>query len=392
MTSRFLPSCLPRLFGLLALSALSAVWLTPASVHAEETTKAKSKTTKTAVKAKDKAKTKTRNKTKPKASAADPDGEFANFSQWKEVNAFIDDMVNRDGFDRDALKAVFSKARYLDTAIRLIKPAAAGKTKNWQAYRARFVEPKRIANGVDFWNEHELALQRAEIQYGVPAEIIVAILGVETIYGRNTGNFRVIDTLTTLAFDYPQTPNRDARMAFFRGELESTLLFARDANIDPFSLLGSYAGAIGWPQFMPSSIREYAVDFDGNGKIDLRASPIDAIGSVANFLKIHGWKRGEPTVFPATVPNPDGVGDLLNQGLEAKYTTDQLKAAGVMAGSDLPPGQLFGLIDLQNGDAATEYWLATNNYFAITQYNRSYFYAMSVVDLARAIRVARNGQ
>src|SRR5450830_709296 len=369
-----------RLPCLLSLLSLSVACLVPAPAFADPVSAHKNKTSKT--------KHKSKKKTKQKKDD-DANGEFANFSQWKEVNTFIDDLVARDGFDRSTLQAVFSKARYMDTAIKLIKPAPAGKTKNWQAYRARFVEPKRIAAGVDFWNEHALALQRAETQYGVPAEIIVAILGVETVYGRNTGNFRVVDTLTTLAFDYPKTANRDARMAFFRGELESTLLFARESNIDPFSLLGSYAGAIGWPQFMPSSIRQYAVDFDGNGKIDLRASPVDAIGSVANFLKIHGWQRGEPTVFPATVTDPAQAENLINQGLEAKFTPDELKAAGVIAGTELPAGLRYGVVDLQNGAAPTEHWLATNNFFAITQYNRSYFYAMSVIDLARAVRTAR---
>jgi len=367
-----------RLPSLLGLFALSLACMTPAAVYAESTgAQQKSKAAKAA-----------KQKAKKKAAEAE-DGEFANFSQWKEVNAFIDEMVERNGFDKAALQAVFSKARYLDTAIQLIKPAPSGKPKNWQAYRARFVEPKRINAGVDFWNEHELALARAEAQYGVPAEIIVGIIGVETVYGRNTGNFRVMDAITTLTFDYPKTANRDARMAFFRGELESTLLFARESNIDPFSLLGSYAGAIGWPQFMPSSIRQYAVDFDGNGKIDLRASPVDAIGSVANFLKIHGWQRGEPTVFPATVTDPAQAENLINQGLEAKFTPDELKAAGVIAGTELPAGLRYGVVDLQNGAAPTEHWLATNNFFAITQYNRSYFYAMSVIDLARAVRTAR---
>ena len=369
-----------RLPCLLSLLSLSVACLVPAPAFADPVSAHKNKTSKT--------KHKSKKKTKQQ-KADEQDSEFANFNQWKDVNTFIDDMVARDGFERTELQAVFSKARYLDSAIKLIKPAAAGKTKNWQAYRARFVEPTRIAAGVAFWNEHALALQRAQEQYGVPAEIIVGILGVETIYGRNTGNFRVIDTLTTLAFAYPQTPNREARMAFFRGELESALLIARDSHIDPFSLLGSYAGAIGWPQFMPSSVREYAVDFDGTGKIDLRTSPIDAIGSVANFLKIHGWKRDEPIVFPATLANPAAAAPLLNQGLEAKFPVEQIKNYGVVPGSDLPAAQLLGLIDLQNGDDPTEYWLATNNYFAITQYNRSYFYAMSVVDLSRAVRAAR---
>jgi len=375
---------LPHLLGLSALSLACLASLAPAAAHAESTTHKnktdKSKSSNTKAK---------QAKPKKKAAPAD-DGEFANFSQWKEVNAFIDEMVARNGFDKTELQAVFNKARYIETAIQLIKPAPSGKPKNWQAYRARFVEPKRINAGVDFWNEHELALSRAEAQYGVPAEIIVGIIGVETVYGRNTGNFRVLDAVTTLAFDYPKTANRDARMAFFRGEVEATLLFARESNIDPFSLLGSYAGAIGWPQFMPSSIRQYAVDFDGNGKIDLRSSPVDAIGSVANFLKIHGWQRGEPTVFPATVTDPGKIDNLINQGLEAKFSPDELRAAGVVPGSELPAGLRYGLVDLQNGDAPTDHWLATNNFFAITQYNRSYFYAMSVIDLARAVRTARS--
>jgi membrane-bound lytic murein transglycosylase B len=298
-------------------------------------------------------------------------------------------MVARNGFDKKALQALFDQVRYLDSVIKLVKPAPRQRTKNWQAYRVRFVEPTRIKAGTAFWNEHALALTRAEAEYGVPADIIVGIIGVESIYGRNTGNFRVMDSLTTLSFDYPQTANRDARMAFFRGELESTLLFARESHIDPLALLGSYAGAIGWPQFMPSSIRHYAVDFDGNGKVDLRNSPIDAIGSVANFLKIHGWQRGEPTVFPVTIKAAVNTEPLLNRGLEATFTADELKAAGVVPGTELPVGLRLGLVDLQNGDAPTEYWLASNNFFSITQYNRSYFYAMSVLELARAVRAMR---
>lgn len=332
-------------------------------------------------------------KARKSTAAAEPAGEFANFGQWKDVAEFIDRMAEKHGFDKAALQDTFRQVRYVDTTIQLIKPAPPGKPKNWQAYRARFVEPVRIQAGVQFWNRYADALARAEATYGVPAEIIVGILGVETIYGRNTGNFRVMDALTTLAFDYPNTPNRAARMDFFRGELENTLLFARDADIDPFSLLGSYAGAIGLPQFMPGSIRHYAVDFDGDGKIDLRNSPVDAIGSVASFLAQHGWQRGEPIVFPATVSTLGESGNrwetFLGQGLEAKYTLDELKASGVTPAIDPPADMHFGLVDLQNGTDATEYWLGAANFFAITQYNRSFFYAMSVVDLARAVRSAR---
>ncbi|MCA1325042.1 lytic murein transglycosylase B [Herbaspirillum sp. alder98] len=329
-------------------------------------------------------------KTPVKKAAPAEQGEFVNFNDWKEVTRFIDEMAERNGFDRDALNRVFAQTRYLDTAINLIKPAPSNKPKNWAAYRARFIDPIRIKAGVEFWDTYGVALARAEAQYGVPMEIIVGIIGVETVYGRNTGSFRVMDAITTLAFDYPNTPTRDARMAFFRGELENTLLLARESNIDPFSLRGSYAGAIGWPQFMPGSIREYAVDFDGDGKIDLRNSPVDAIGSVAHYLAVHGWQRGEPVAFPAQVSSDNRQWEgLLNQGLEAKYTLDQLQAAGVSAPA-VRANLRFGLIDLQNGTAATEYWLGTANFFAITHYNRSYFYAMSVAELGRAVAAARN--
>jgi membrane-bound lytic murein transglycosylase B len=228
----------------------------------------------------------------------------------------------------------------------------------------------------------------------VPAEIIVAIIGVETIYGSNTGNFRVMDTLTTLAFDYPNTPTRDARMQFFRGELENLLLFARESHIDPFSLQGSYAGAIGLPQFMPSSIRQYAVDFDGKGNIDLRNSPVDAIGSVAHFLSAHGWRRGLPLAYPIAIAdtpaNAQTIQAMLAKGLEATYTLDDIKAFGLTPNVDPEAAGLkYGLIDLQNANGPTEYWLGTDNFFAITKYNRSFFYAMSVVDLSLAIRAAR---
>jgi membrane-bound lytic murein transglycosylase B len=330
-------------------------------------------------------------KARKPAVEADDAGEFASFTQWREVGAFIDDMVARHDYPRAELEGTLSRVRFVDSAIQLMKPAPAGKPKNWAAYRARFVEPVRINAGVSFWNTYAEALQRAEEQFGVPAEIIVGILGVETVYGRNTGNFRVMDAITTLAFAYPDTPTRQARMDYFRGELANTLLFARDSGIDPFSLRGSYAGAIGWPQFMPGSIRKYAVDFDGDGKIDLRNSPVDAVGSIANFLLQHGWKRGEPTVFPAKLDPASGSGweMFLNQGLEAKFRLDEIRAAGVRPEEEPPADMLLGLVDLQNGAAPTEYWLGANNFFAITQYNRSFFYAMSVIELGRAVRAAR---
>ena len=321
-----------------------------------------------------------------------PPSQTGRLAKFPGIHTFIGEMSAKHGFDKDELFATFAQVRHSKQAIQLVKPPPPGKPKNWQAYRARFVEPIRINAGVEFWNQYAADLARAEKQYGVPAEIIVGIIGVESIYGRHTGNFRVLDALTTLAFDYPDVPKRAARMAFFRAEIEQTLLFARESGIDPLSLRGSYAGAIGWPQFMPGSIRAHGVDFDQDGQIDLRKSPPDAIGSIANYLLRHGWKRGEPIVFPAQIGTAGKarLDDLLNKGLEATFWPSELELGGVMSTVELPANIRFGLIDLQNGFDPTEYWLGTSNFFAIAKYNRSYFYAMSVVDLARAVRTARN--
>ncbi len=313
------------------------------------------------------------------------------FQHSVEVTDFINFMVTRHGFTRDELESIFNQIRFSAKAIQLIKPAPTPKFKNWEAYRARFIEPVRILAGVDFWNRYSDALSRAEKEYGVPAQIIVGIIGVETIYGRNTGTFRVVDVLGTLGFAYPDIPNKAARMAYFRTELEQCLLLARESGIDPFSLTGSYAGAIGWPQFMPSSIRQYGVDFDVNGKIDLRNSPEDAIGSVANFLLQHGWEAGLPLVFPVKVTG-EHPESLLATDLNATTTWKQLSDVVVIQPETSSPDDstLVGLIDLQNGTHPTEYWLGTQNFFAITKYNRSYFYAMSVIELGKAVCISRN--
>lgn len=320
-------------------------------------------------------------------------GEFVNFGEWKEVKLFLDELATRDGFDRAALDTLIGQVRYVDAAVQLVKPAPPGKPKNWQAYSKLFIDPVRVDAGVKFWNENSEALARAESLYGVPAEILVGIIGVETVYGRNTGRFRIMDALTTLAFSYPEAPQRAERMAFFRGELEATLLFARQNGIDPLSLRGSYAGAVGMPQFMPSSIMKYAVDFDGSGQVDLLGSSTDAIGSVAAFLTAHGWQRAEtgPVVVAASVSPSRAWEPMIAAGLNATFQPAQLSAAGVTPAAPLSDNRKYGLIDLQNGADPTEYWVATDNFYAITQYNRSYFYAMSVVELGRAVRLARGG-
>lgn len=306
------------------------------------------------------------------------------FKTATAVRDFIDFMVSRHSFTRIELEQIFSQVQFSAKSVQLIKPAPLTKPKNWTAYRARFVESQRIRAGVDFWSKYGDALTRAEQQFGVPAQIIVAIIGVETFYGKNVGRFRVLDVLSSLGFAYPAAPNRDARMAYFLGELEQSLLYARESGIDPFSLTGSYAGAIGWGQFMPSTLRQYAIDFNGDGKIDLRNSPEDAIGSVANFLFRHGWSKGSAPVFLAKI-----VGDrpetMIGKALEASYTLEQLARVAVPNQQEAPDQMLYGLVDLQNGENPTEYWLATHNFFVITKYNRSYFYAMSVITLGQSI-------
>ena len=371
----------PRQLGALLLAAVMGAGAALPATDAQAATYAASR--KTAKKAKKPA--------PPKKPAIDYTGEFVNFGQWKEVQQFFDEMVEKHGYQRSELENLFLQVRYIESAVQLVKPAPPGKPKNWQAYSSRFIEPIRINAGVNFWNENRDTLARAEALYGVPAEVIVGIIGVETIYGRDMGKFRVMDVLTTLAFSYPEAPNRESRMAFFRGELEQTLLYARQTGTDPFALTGSFAGAVGMVQFMPGNIARFAVDFDGDGKIDLRNSAADAIGSVASFLVGHGWRRDDagPLVYAATVSPSRAWEPYINQGLEAKFRAEDLIAAGVVTTSSLPPGMLYGLVDLQNGSEPTEYWVGSNNFYTITQYNRSYFYAMSVVELGRAVRLSR---
>lgn len=390
----FVPRRLPSLLLALAVASVPAVHAAPQQ----------SKTSKPKAAAAKKAKAKKAATRKPLSAASKAAreaikrtsnvnhvGEQVNFREWSAVQQFAGEMEAKHGFERAWLDGLIGQIRFIDSAVQLVKPAPPGKPKNWAAVRELFIEPVRLKGGVKFWNENADALARAEARFGVPAEIIVGIIGVETVYGRNTGRFRVVDALTTLAFAYPETPNRAARMAFFRSELENTLLLARQSNVDPLSLTGSFAGAVGIPQFMPGSILAHAVDFDGDGKVDLLKSTTDAIGSVANFLQNHGWHRDDagPLVYAANVSPNNAWEKFINQGLEAKFRQDELEAAGVVSSATLPQAATFGLVDLQNGAEPTEYWLATNNFFAITQYNRSYFYAMSVIELGKAVREKR---
>lgn len=303
------------------------------------------------------------------------------FGDQAEVKEFISAMHEQHGFDVMHLARHFASIQPNAAVLRAIRPAAVPEQqRSWQRYRERFVNARRNEGGQRFWQENEATLQRAEVIYGVPAEVIVAIIGVETEYGRNMGKFSVFEALASLAFHYPP------RAAFFRGELEQFLLLARENGASPLDIKGSYAGAIGIPQFMPSSQRRYAVDFDGDDRIDLRNSSTDAIGSVARFLQQHGWQTGTPVAVPARVEGDPSA--LLAAGIKPAARLQDMAGQGVSAAGDAD--RPAALIDLVSPDAATEYWVGFENFYVISRYNRSSFYAMSVFQLAEALREARN--
>ena len=314
------------------------------------------------------------------AVEADP---LAVFVQQDAVRSFINLMVQRHGFEAEALERLLAKAQRSDAAIRLSAPTPPGMTPSWNAYRSRFIEPIRLGHGLEFWRENATALTRAERQFGVPAEVIAAIIGVETIYGRNTGNFRIIDVLLTLAFVDGRRPD------LYRDELEAFLLWTRESGVDPLEPRGSYAGAIGLPQFMPSSIRRWAVDFDGSGRLDLRASTVDAIGSVANFLAGHGWQTGAGATWEARSNTNADLEGLTKDGIEPRFTPAQLAVQGVTSPESIPPDTLLALVEFQNGDAQPMFRLAGKNFWVVTRYNRSRYYAMAVLEFATALRQGR---
>ncbi|MCX4188378.1 lytic murein transglycosylase B [Methylophaga sp. OBS4] len=293
------------------------------------------------------------------------------------LSEFIDEMVEKHGFDATELQTVFADVEVKDSILKAISRPAE-KSKPWFEYREIFLTDSRILGGVEFWLRHKEALEYAESTYGVPAEIIVAILGVETRYGGNVGGFRVIDALSTLAFRYPP------RSPFFRSELEQFLILTREEQISQLDPIGSYAGAMGLGQFMPSSYRAYAVDFDADGKRDIWTNPTDAVGSIANYLKVHGWVPGESIVHHTSASQPLSE-KLLGSGLKPSLSREQLAAAGLSL-DELPEGDdVLSLIALTQRDGA-EYWLGRQNFYAITRYNHSHMYAMAVIQLAQAIR------
>ncbi len=291
------------------------------------------------------------------------------------IPQFIDEMVSRHQFKRDDLVQIFQRTQRVQAVIDAISLPAT--IKPWPEYRANFVNDKRINEGLKFWLSHEETLKQAEWEYGVPQEIIVAVIGVETMYGRNSGRFSTLDALTTLAFDYPR------RADFFRSELEHYLLLTREQGWDMFKVKSSYAGALGIPQFMPSSYLNFAVDYNNDNLIDLIDDPVDAIGSVGNYLKNYGWQRGEPVAVLAKVDEQARAGNLSEARSLASWADD-----GVTPSVEIANEKPAQLLDFTVADGK-EYWLTFNNFKVITLYNNSNFYAMSVYQLADALRNAR---
>jgi membrane-bound lytic murein transglycosylase B len=300
------------------------------------------------------------------------------YAERDDVRGFIADMEMRHGLDGESLARLFARTESLPAVLKAIAPPADPRVKSWRAYRDRFIEPRRIRAGLDFWRDHAGTLAKAEALTGVPAEIIVAIIGIETFYGRYTGRFETFAALATLAFDYPP------RAPLFRRELEALLLLARDESRAPQDYRGSYAGAIGLPQFLPSSIRAYAIDFDRDARVDLSGSAEDAIGSVANFLKEHGWEEGGP-ISVKVGAGGTAADSLIAEGIEPRRPVAEIAGFGITVPADAPDAPA-ALIDLATPDASTEYRLGYRNFYVVTRYNRSSFYAAAVTDFAATLK------
>ncbi|MAZ45008.1 MAG: lytic murein transglycosylase B [Legionellales bacterium] len=293
-----------------------------------------------------------------------------------QVQTFIDEMVDRHQFDRVVLQSIFEQAHVQDGILKAI--ASPYEAKPWYQYRPLFVTDKHVQRGVEFWKAHKESLDAAEHYYGIPPEMIVAILGIETRYGSNTGNHKVLDALSTLAFKYPP------RSKFFRQELEQFLLLVKEEDLDLFDLKGSYAGAIGAPQFIPSSYRHYAVDFSGTGHRDLFHDMDDVIGSVANYFAKHGWEKNKPVAVPVHAMQPlEGLAAPRNNP-KPNYKAGELIPQGIDVPKSIRKEQV-ALIELE-GENGPEYWLGAKNFYVITRYNHSSLYGMAAFQLSQEIK------
>ncbi len=302
-------------------------------------------------------------------------------SSHPAVEPFVTEMQAEHGFSADYVRGLLLQAERKQSILDAISRPAE-RVRPWHEYRAIFITDKRIERGLAFWEEHREALERAEKTYGVEPEIILAIIGVETFYGGNKGSHRVIDALTTLGFDYPP------RAEFFRRQLKAFLVLAREQHVDPLSLTGSYAGAMGYPQFIPSSYQAFAVDFDEDGTTDIWNNPVDAIGSAANYFREHRWQHGAPVAVQASVSGERFKEMLTVPDLEARRSVAQLREAGWQLPQTLEDEKEVMTFEFDAGDEM-QYWVGLDNLYVITRYNRSVMYAMVVNQLAELLREAK---
>jgi membrane-bound lytic murein transglycosylase B len=304
------------------------------------------------------------------------------FENYEELQALIASLEKEAIYPRGELASIFAEVKRQNKALEaMTRPAES--TKEWKDYRTQFLTNDRINRGLDFWDKYQEPLNKAEAQYGVPTEVILAIIGVETKFGGNKGSFRVVDTLASLAFDFPR------RSTFFRQELKNFLILSKEQGLTPLDVYGSYAGAMGYPQFMPSSWRNLAVDFDGDNKIDLLNNPVDAIGSVANYFKSNGWKTNEAIATRAKIIADNYDEAITSKDLKTASTLADIKSKGL----DVKEGAFASTMPASalrlQGENGAEFWLAFNNFYVITTYNRSTLYAMAVMQLSQALKEAR---
>ena len=323
------------------------------------------------------------------APRSDTDPDAVIYGGRADAVALAQSLAEKHGLDPAWAQAQLAQARYLPSVARLIMPPRAGTAKNWAAYRARFIEPERIRAGAAFWAANAPWLDAAQQRYGVPAAVVVGIIGVETFYGRVTGNYRVLDALATLSLDFPS--GRSDRSAFFRDELGQFLRLAMTEQVAPSTVKGSFAGAIGLGQFMPGSINRFAVDFDGNGHIDMASSAPDVIGSVANYLAQHGWQRDMPSHYRIKAPVDSAERALLLvPDILPSFSPAQMAARGALLDqAGAAHSGLLALVELQNGDAAPSYLAGSQNFYAVTRYNQSSYYALAVLELGQAVAALR---
>ena len=376
-TTRWLGAALIAGGALAVAGGSAAAQDTPASVPAAKAAHAAAKA---------KAVAKKKKKGRPAVARDDDAPDSFTYGRRDDVIAFAAQVADDRGLDRAWVEEQLAKARYQPGVAKAIMPGAPGTAKNWAAYRARFIEPKRLAAGVQWWQAHAAALADAQERYGVPAELVAGVIGVETFYGRMTGNYRVLDSLATLAFDFPK--GRSDRSAFYRSELRAYLVWCALEGRDADTVRGSFAGAIGWPQFMPSSLLKYAVDFDHDGHVDLSTGGDDVVGSVASYLATFGWQRDMPPYFAVLPPlDPAERARLAAADIVPTFSAADLAAAGAQlpdAARDFTGPLAF--VELQNGDAPASYVAGTQNFYVVTRYNWSSYYAMAVIDLGTALK------